>query len=103
VPAKKPKLLQQLPHRAHDARLLSTYRLNFRGSQASAAGPPLTRPPRSLLDALVGEAVAASPEGTLRTGFALRIVNAFFVRAADDFVDGGRGFDVVFFEEGGDG
>jgi hypothetical protein len=64
VPAKKPKLLQQLPHRAHDARLLSTYRLNFRGSQAPAAGPPLTRLPRSLLDALVGEAVAASPEGT---------------------------------------
>jgi hypothetical protein len=55
-----------------------------------------------LLDALVGEAVAASPEGTLRTGFALRIVNAFFVRAADDFVDGGRGFDVVSFEEGRD-
>jgi hypothetical protein len=44
-----------------------------------------------------------NPEGTLRTGFALRIVNAFFVRAADDFVDGGRGFDVVFFEEASDG
>jgi hypothetical protein len=38
----------------------------------------------------------------LRTAFALRIINAFFVRAADDFVDGGRGFDVVSFEEGRD-
>jgi hypothetical protein len=31
-----------------------------------------------------------------------RIVNAFFVRAADDLVDGDRGFDMVFFEEDGD-
>jgi hypothetical protein len=31
-----------------------------------------------------------------------RIVNAFFVRAADDLVDGDRGFD-KFFEEDGDG
>jgi hypothetical protein len=31
-----------------------------------------------------------------------RIVNAFFVRAADDLVDGDRGFELVFFEEDGD-
>jgi hypothetical protein len=40
VPAKN-EALQQLPHRAHDARLLSTYRLNFSDSQAPAAGPPV--------------------------------------------------------------
>jgi len=51
----------------------------------------------------MSEAVAASSERTLRTGFVLRTVNAIFVRAADDLVDGDRGFDMVFFEEGGDG
>jgi hypothetical protein len=60
---KKTESLQQVLHRAHDARLLSTYRLNFSDSQAPAD-----------------------------------VVNALFVRATDDFVDGGRGFDVVFFE-----
>ena len=51
----------------------------------------------------MGEAVAASPRSIEDRVFALRIVNAFFVRAADDFVDGGCGFDVVFFEEASDG
>jgi hypothetical protein len=60
---KKTEALQQVLHRAHDARLLSTYRFNFSDSQAPAD-----------------------------------VVNALFVRATDDFVDGGRGFDVVFFE-----
>jgi len=49
----------------------------------------------------MSEAVAASPDGTLRTGFVLRVVNAFFVRVADDLVDGDRGLDLVFFAEDG--
>jgi hypothetical protein len=38
VPAKKNEALQQLPHRAHDARLLPTYRLNFRFKPMSRDG-----------------------------------------------------------------
>ena len=36
------------------------------------------------MDTLMGKAIASSPEGTLRARFSLRVVNTFFMRAAND-------------------
>ena len=43
------------------------------------------------LDALTSEAVAASPVRTLRAGLSFGVVDAFFVRAADEAVGDDQG------------
>ena len=42
-----------------------------------------------------GPTVARSPEQTLRTFFALRVINSLFVRAANDSIDQRYGSDFV--------
>jgi hypothetical protein len=51
------------------------------------------------VDALVGEAVAARPIGALRTGSAVRIIDAFFMRTAYDAVNHGHGPDLMLTEK----
>jgi hypothetical protein len=52
------------------------------------------------VDALAGKAVATGPVRALRAGFSLGVVNAFFVRAADEAVGNDHGLGSVLFEEG---
>lgn len=57
---------------------------------------------RVSLDAFTGETVAPSPVGTLGARFSLGVVDAFFVRAADETVGDDYGLGGVLFEEGED-
>jgi hypothetical protein len=52
------------------------------------------------LDAFASEAIAASPVRALRAGFSLWVVDAFFVRAADEAVGDDHRLGGVLFEEG---
>ena len=52
------------------------------------------------MDALAGETVAPRPVGALRAGFSLGVVDAFFVRAADEAIGDDHGLGGVLFEEG---
>src|SRR5713226_7368252 len=49
------------------------------------------------VNALAGEAVASGPVGTLRAGFSVGIVDAFFVWAPDDSVSDNDRLDAVLF------
>ena len=40
----------------------------------------------ALLNHLAGKTVAAGPEGTFRTDFSIRIIDALFMRAAEDLL-----------------
>jgi hypothetical protein len=55
---------------------------------------------RVSVDALAGEAVASGPVGAPRAGFSLGVVDAFFVRAADEAVGDDHGLGGMLFEEG---
>ena len=54
---------------------------------------------RKLLDSFERPAVTASPVGTLRAGFSFGVVDAFFVRAADDAVGNYNRPNVLCFDE----
>lgn len=54
---------------------------------------------RVSMDALAREAVAPGPIGAPRAGFSLGVINAFFVRAANEAVGGDHGLGAVLFEE----
>ena len=51
------------------------------------------------LDALASEAVATSPVRTLRAGFSLGVVDAFFVRTTDEAVGDDHRLGGMFFQE----
>src|SRR5579864_5809852 len=53
-------------------------------------------------DDLAAPSIAVGPERTQRTFFAFRVVNAFFVRAADDTVDSHHRFGTVMIDESND-
>ncbi|SRR6266436_5693968 len=52
------------------------------------------------LDAFASEAITPSPVGALRAGFSLGVVDAFFVRTADETVGNDHGLGGVLLEEG---
>jgi hypothetical protein len=54
------------------------------------------------MNTLASEAVVPGPVGTLRAPFSFGVVDAFFVRAADDAVGDDYGLGGVLFEEGDD-
>ena len=58
------------------------------------------KPRARLVDAFMGEAVAARPIRAVRAGVAFGVVDAFLVRAADDAVGHDHGASLVLAKEG---